>query len=427
METTVEKLKQSRIKTTTVVPAEIRKLAEVSALTELGQGMDIKGFRQGKAPLELIRERVKPDDLLEYTIRHLLPEIMTGALKTSGAKPIIRPAANITSRDPLTIELIFVERPPVTLKKPEKISVAQNPVTGATPAEVDEFIRKILVQDRTEAPVDRSAASGDTIRMSLGAKDEKGNPINELVTSHYNILIGSEDLLPELEPHLIGMKKDEKKTVTIPFPADHDITTVRGKKVQVDIAVKEVASVKLPELTAEYIKNRLGAERSPDVFKADVKEMLTSQKKNQEMKRREEELYEKVRQATSVELAPELIETEVRGMVEDLVERLKQQQTTLEQWLKSTGKNQKDVLEEMRKIATDRITLRFGMQELANAKKIEPTAEEIEAAIKTAEKSGAHAGHHHPEEDSRPGGALYDEVRWELQMQKLVKEIVGEI
>ncbi|MFA5800168.1 MAG: trigger factor [Candidatus Peribacteraceae bacterium] len=427
MEITVEKLKQSRIKTTAVIPPDALKHAEEQALTRLGNTMDIKGFRQGKAPLPLIRERVKPEDLLEETVRILLPEIVSASLEKSGAKPILRPSAGIASQNPLTITLTFVERPTVFLRKPEKIDVEQKSVAEAGAADVEQFIRKILLQDRTENPVDRPAARGDTIRMSLTAKDDKGKQVDELTIERLSILLGSEDLLPELEAHLLSMKKEEKKTVTVAFPLNHDIVTVRGRKITLEIAAKEVAEVKLPELTAEFIKIRLGAECTPEAFRADVRGMLTRQRKTEEMKRREEELYRKVREATTTDLAPELIDAEVQGMLEDLIERLKKQESTLEQWLKSTKKEWKDLVEEMRKIAVDRITLRFGMQELAKSRKTEPTDEEISSAIKEAEKSGAHAGHHHPAEDSAPGGALYEEIRFELQMQKLVRGIVGEI
>jgi len=427
MQPIVEKLKQSRIKTTIVISADDRKKAEEAALVKLGQNIEIKGFRQGKAPSSLIRERVKDDDLLEQVVSYLLPGIVTESLKLSGAKPVIRPVANIKSFDPLTIELIFVERPAVILRKPEKISVEKKKPQEATAEEINDFIKKIMMHDRTETLADRPAAKGDLVRMSLSAKDEKGTMVQELVIGHYNILMGSDDLLSELEPALIGMKKGEKKTAEVSFPQDHDITTVRGKKIQVEMNVKEVAEVKMPELTAEYIKTRLGADRTPEVFKADIKEMLTRKNREQELKRREEELFEKVSQSTSVDLAPEFIETEVREMLHDLGERLKKQQMTMEDWLKSTGKEAKTVTDEMRKIAADRITLRFGMQELAKHLKTEPAEDEIKKALAEAQKNDSHAGHHHPEEDSLSGGALYEDVRWELTIRKLMEEIIGEV
>ncbi len=426
METKVEKLKESRIRTLTTIPVDTFKKAEERALVVLGQRMSFKGFREGKAPLELVRAKVEADKLLEETIRVLIPDVMSDALKVSGAKPILQPSATVTSREPLVIALTFVERPKVTLKKPDAIGVEKKALPEIAPKDIDQFVKKILLQDRTEKPVDRPAKSGDALRISLNTKDDKGQEVKELTVGHYHVVLGSEELLPELEPHVTGMKKGEKKTATIAFPNDHDIPGLRGKKHAVEITMNDVNEVTLPELTQEYLKNRLNADRTPEDFRSDVKSMLTHQGKAAEMKRREEELFDNVRKATTVSLAPELVDAEVQDMLADMSHRLKAQQSTLEEWLKSTGKEFKTLVEEMKKIAESRITLRLGMQELAEFKKVEPTEAEILAGVTTAQTSGAHAGHHHGEADGKPGGALFEEVRWELKMQKLMGELIGE-
>ena len=192
MDTKIEKLPQSRISTTTVVTADERRIAEEQALKSLAKRVNIKGFREGMAPPDLVRQHVKPEDVTEETVRALLPKIMAEALKMSGAKPIIRPAVSVVSLDPLTISVTFVERPPTELKKPEKIVVEKKPLPEASSEEVETFIGKLLMQDHTEPPADAATA-------------------------------------------------------------------------------KEASAAKLPELTAEFLKSRLGVERPPEQYRTDVK------------------------------------------------------------------------------------------------------------------------------------------------------------
>ncbi len=425
METKVEKLKESKVMSVTTVTDDERLHAERQALARLAEQVEIKGFRVGKAPADKVRERVGEERLLEETVRVLLPQVLKDGLEKTGAKPILRPAANVKSLKPLVITVTFVNRPPVSVKRAESIAVEKKKVADVTEADIDDFVKKVLLQDRTETPVDRAAAKGDSIRIAMkGSK--KGKPVDELTTNSYAIMLGSEELFPELEPHLIGMKKDEVKSVDVTFPKDHDIPGLRGEKVTVELTVKSVADVKIPELTQDYIHTRLQTQKTPAELRADIKMMLADRRVSEEMKRREEELYDKVRDATSVELASELIETEVQEMVRDLHERLERQGTNVTDWLKVTGKDEKSVVDEMRTIAKSRTTLRFGLQEMAEKLKVEADAGELAAAVKATEARAKAEGHTIPEGELAPGGSMYENLRYELRMQALRDRMIAD-
>lgn len=423
MDTKLEKLPQSRIRTVTTVTKEEHADAEKKALAALAEHTDIKGFRIGKAPADMVRSRVGQDRLMEETVRQLLPAILKEALEISKAKPMLRPAASVVSTEPLTIALTFVERPPVTVKKAESLTVEKKQIPEASEKDIEAFIRKVLIQDKTETPVDRPAAKGDFVRLALASK-KKDKPVDELTIGNYSVVIGSEDLLPELEPHITGMKKDEKKTSDILFPKDHDIPGIRGEKISVEMTVQGVAEVKLPELTQAYIKQRLGTDSTPEAFRADVKRMLTDRARSQELKRREEELYSLVRAATTVDLAPEVIDAEVQDMASDLRMRLEKQNLTMDDWLKSSNKDPKAVVDEMKQIAENRIRLRFGMQELAAKLKIDADPAAIETALASAKEAAKTNGRAMPEEEMTPGGSIYEHIRFDLTMQKLVSSMI---
>jgi len=425
METATKKLPQSRIRTSTVIAPEERLSAEHKALQALTERVEIKGFRIGKAPADKVRERVGAERVLEETIRFLLPAVLKEALEKSGAKPMLRPSASVASTDPLTIELTFVERPAVSVKNPRSLRVEKKVIPEATNEDVDAFVHTVLMQDTSETTVDRAAAKGDFVRMSLSTT-KKGKPVDELTIGNYGLLIGNEDLLPELEPHLTGMKKDERKTADVSFPKDHDIPSIRGEKLSVAITVKSVAEVMLPELTQEYLKSRLGNDMTPDAFRSDVKKMITDRKRSEERQRREEELYEKVRAATTVDLAPEVIDAEVEDMAADLRSRLEKQGMTMDDWLKSGGKEAATVVNEMKGIAESRIKLRFGMQELASKLDIEPDAAHLASAIASAKAAAKKDGRDRAKNETEPGGTIHEHIRFDLTMQALVEKMIGD-
>lgn len=424
MDISIEKLKQCRIQATVKVAEDERRKAEDAALAAIGQHVRIKGFREGKAPVNIVREQAGEERILEETVRRLLPQMVRLALEKSGAKPIMQPSASVTSTNPLTVTILFIERPTVILKKPDSIKVEKKRATEVTEQDIARVLRRMMEHDITEAAVDRAAANGDSVHLSLKATDKDGKPVEELTVDRYKTIIGSEELLPEIAKAATGMKKGDQKTVTISFGKNHDINGLRGKTVNVEMTATVINSVTLPELTQAFIKTRFGVERTPEGFRAEVKEMLSKQRKNDEMKRREEEFYAAVRAATTVDLAQELIDAETREMLHDLEERLKRQEMSLEQWLKMTGKQPKDLGEEMKKIAVDRITLRMGLQEFVEKKKIELTEEEMKKLIDGIKEEAARDGHSIPEEELKPGGEVYEQVRWEQKMRRATEMVV---
>lgn len=419
MEFKVERLKDSRITVTVSVTPEETKLAEEKALRALASRVNIKGFRAGHAPAEKVKERVDASALLEEAVRSVLPEAMKGAMEKSQAKPIIRPNVSLKKASPLEINITFVERPEVQLKKPNSITVEKRNTTVAS-GDIDDFVRKLLLQDRTETPVERAAKDGDSVKLVLTAVDAEGKEVQELTVPRYSVLLGQEELLPELQDHARSMKKGEKKTVTVSFPKDHDIHGIRDKKVTITMEASSVDEVVVPALTAEYLEKRLKTPKAPEDFKKDVGSMLTQQREASEMKRREEELYDLVRKATTVKLPPELIDAELMSMVEDLQNRVKQAGQTMESWMKSTGKEWAAIVKEMREIAEGRIVLRYGMEALAKAKNIMVKPEEVQAIIAEMPESTRDV----PDEERRPGGGLFASVEFDEMMRKTVEAMV---
>jgi FKBP-type peptidyl-prolyl cis-trans isomerase (trigger factor) len=98
----------------------------------------------------------------------------------------------------------------------------------------------------------------------------------------------------------------------------------------------------------------------------------------------------------------------------------------MEDWLKTTGKDVKGVIEEMKGIAKDRITLRFGMQEMAKILKIETLADSVDAAVKGTRERAKRDGRSLPEDALIPGGSIYEEIKFDLTMQTLIEKMISD-
>lgn len=69
------------------------------ALTHLAENTEVKGFRKGKAPLDIVKKSIKPSALFEATLDHLLPEVYQIAISKFELKPVVDPKVRAISTD----------------------------------------------------------------------------------------------------------------------------------------------------------------------------------------------------------------------------------------------------------------------------------------------------------------------------------------
>lgn len=211
-----KKLKQSRTACTVTFTDDEAAAAEQKALQKLGENIRIEGFRPGKAPADLLRQKIDPTQLSEEAVHSLLPGVFSAILKEHSLHPIIPPKVDLTSRAPLTLVLTFVEKPEVKVKGADKIRIAKKDlaVEEKDVARMTDYLRN---QYRTRTPADRPAKDGDELTVDfvghLDGKEAEGTR-----ATGYTLTLGSKSLIPGFEEGLIGMKKSEQKTFNVTFP-----------------------------------------------------------------------------------------------------------------------------------------------------------------------------------------------------------------
>ncbi len=411
MSSKIEKLSHARIQCTIEIPEEERVKAEERALQKFATHVRIDGFREGKAPIHMVRERVPKDELTKETVHQSLPKVLPQALEESKAEPIIAPKVAILKESPLTLAITFVGRPEVKVAKAEKIAIEKKEIPSVTAQDIDNFLAKILGPEGKETSVTRAAKNGDTVTLDL-AVTVGGAEVAELKEEKMQTVLGSsEDLLPGVAAALVGMKSGESKTIDIALGEDLEQRDARGKKAKAAITLQKVSEVQLPEITSEFLKSRFGTDKSPEAFRKDIEEMIARQRTQGERHRREEAFFDAVRDATKVEIAPELLHIEIEELMHNLDHRLKEQQITVDDWLKSTGKEWKDVVKDMEDIATKRLILRFGLEEVLKARDITATDEELQETLERL-------SHEQPESSEE---SLRSQASWMKRVQKLLE------
>ncbi|MDP7069182.1 MAG: trigger factor, partial [Candidatus Peribacteraceae bacterium] len=375
----IKRLKGGRVECeATFTEAEIAP-AEEKALHELSRDIEMPGFRKGSVPMDQVREKVDPQKLFEMTIHNLLPSTFEKLIKEHDIKPIIHPRVDAVSKDPLTVKIIFIEKPKITLKGIKKIKIEKKE-PKVDEKDVQKMIDYILEKHKAMNEVDRAAISEDMITMDFWGADKEGKEIEGIRTEGHNVEIGSKVLIPGFEDELIGTKKGDKKEFTLTFPEKYHAEQLQNAPVTFHVTIIKVEEIKKQELTDEFAKKELQATSVAD-FKRQIEESMRQQEEAMESQRREGALMDEITKCTNVELATELIDEETKQMVGEFEQQLKGQGMTMEQWMQHSGKKPEELIAEMKDQAEKRLKLRLGMGQLVEEEGIDVTDEEMDQIV----------------------------------------------
>jgi trigger factor len=417
-----ERLAQSRVACTVTFTEEEYGPAEAKALETVGSQLNLKGFRPGKAPLDMIRQKADPERVFEEAVRELLRTVLPSLITENQLKPIMAPRVEAVSRLPLTLKIIFLEYPQVKVKNADKIKVEKKEVK-ADPKDVQKVLDSVLAEQRTFKPVEREAKKGDRIIIDFTAADESGANIPELAAQAYDVIIGEAGLLPGFEGHLEGMKTGDSKSFTIKLPEKYATESLRGKPVVFSVKAGRIEEVKMPELTDALAKEKLNAE-SADAFKKMVEQSITSQEEQFDRMRREREVMDLIVKNTEADIAPEILDEETRSLIQDWSERLERQGMTIQDWMERENKKPEDVEADMRKQGEERAKLRFGVAKLVEERGITLSEEEIFAAVRDFMESVPEEHKKAASAEAMPGTQTYQEIIWRTTVEKLMKQML---
>lgn len=345
----------------------------------------VDGFRPGKAPLKMIDAMygygIRDEVLNEMTKKSFEEFIESEKLKIAGLKSLTALEESEQDDDKVyKIAVIFEEYPEIkigdlTTQEVTKIS------TEIGEAEIDKTI-EILRQQRTRFNhVEREAQNNDRVIINFAGKID-GETFAGGTAENYAFMLGKEQMLPEFEAGVIGMKEGEVKEVSVTFPEDYPSKDIAGKTAIFTITLNNVSGAVLPEVNEEFAKS-LG------IIDGDVNKMRTEIKKNveREVNRRVNEMTKD--SAINALLASTPIEVPSTVVAEEakvLAERMKEN-------FAAKGMDQKDLklpLEMFNDQAKRRVSISLIMGELVRDQKLEPTEEQVKKIVAEFAESYEH-------------------------------------
>jgi trigger factor len=310
-----------------------------------------------------------------------IPTVLTEVVQKEKLEIIAKPKVEVISTEPIKFKAIAPVFPEIKVDGYEKVKVKAKEVK-VDQKDVDGAIDRVTKQFVEWKEVLRPIEKGDKAEVDFEGFDEGGAALEGTESKNHPLIIGENMMVPGFEDHLIGMKTGEEKDFELTFPKDYHKENFQNKKVKFHVKVVKAEKAEYPEINEEFIEKITGQKKKVDDFKKDVERDLTEFKKSEERKKLENELLEKFLDVTKTEFSDILVDEEVDHMVREMKHDMQHKGLKFEDYLTHLKKTEEEMRGEMKKEATKRITLRFGLHEIMNKEKVEVPEEKITEQMK---------------------------------------------
>jgi trigger factor len=274
MQVTVESTGKLERRMRVELPADSVDREVDARLKSVGRTAKIKGFRPGKVPPKVVRQRygkqIREEVLSELMQKSYTDAVIQQKLQPAGG-PKIEPQV---VKDGKTFAYVatFEVMPEVELRDLDKIKV-QHPEVTIGEEDLDAMILKLRHQKATWEPVERASKDGDRVIVDFEGT-LKGEPIEGGKGTEVPVHLGAGHMLPDFEKGITGLKAGDEKTIKVKFPKDYHAEELQGKKVDFLIHAHRVEAEILPpedDNLAEMFEVRDGGMKK---FREDVRENM---------------------------------------------------------------------------------------------------------------------------------------------------------
>jgi trigger factor len=367
------------------VPAAELEAKAAEKLAELKDKVRLNGFRPGKVPpshLKRLYGRSVMAETIEQTIRDTNAGIFTErGLKLATEPKVTMPSEEkeveevLSGKTDLTYTVAVEVVPQIDLADFKSFAV-EKLVADVSDADVDEAIQRIASQNRNYEPKAEGAKaeSGDRVTISFVGRID-GEPFEGGSGEGIQVAIGSNTFIPGFEDQLIGVGKDETRTLKVTFPKNYASETLAGKDAEFETTATAIEAPQDRAVDDEFAKT-LGME-SLDKLKEAVRERLSSEFALAARQRVKRALLDKLDEAHQFGAPPTLIEDEFKLMWNSVKAEMESQGKTFA----DENTTEDAAQEEYRKIADRRVRLGLVLAEIGEKNKITVGDDEIGRAV----------------------------------------------
>ncbi|MEM7123364.1 MAG: trigger factor [Pseudomonadota bacterium] len=353
-------------------------------LAELQKTVNMKGFRPGKVPVQLLKRQFGPS-VVNEVIQQTLQDSSGRVISDQGVRPAMQPTIEDMSYDEgkdlefvIAVEILpEINTDDFSGYKVEQLSV------DVSDAEVDEAMDRLLKANKDFEDTDEGykAADGDSARIDFTGRID-GEAFEGGTAEDQTVELGAGRLLPEFEAGLMGKKAGESFTIDVTFPNDYGAENLAGKTAQFEIKVHEVRKAKAAELSDEFAAAQ-GAENVADL-RDKLRERLSQEYNELARQRTKRLLLDQLADTYDFDVPTGLVDGEFEAIwqqIEGELDRGQNPDQDQGQGEPVSEERREEMRDEYRKIAERRVRLGLLLSDVGTQNNIQITQDDMQQAV----------------------------------------------
>lgn len=355
------------------VQQEMRRVAR-----EISAQVNIPGFRKGKAPYSVVLQRYGEERLREQVAEDLTREFYRAAIQQEGITPYGPASLEDIQLSPMRLTFTLPLPPIVRLGDYRSLRVEFPPVE-VTDEEIRSVLEDIRQENAVSEPVEgRGAQPGDLLQIQVEGHTDQGELF--LKDDDAEVVLDPEDTYPApgFYSALEGMTPGEERTFRLKMPNGQP-----SEEAEFRVRLQALYNRILPELDDDLAR-AAGPYPNLEALKDDIRGQLLQMKQRTALDEYATTVVRQLVEQSEVEYPSILLEEQLQAMMEQLEERVREEQRmSLQDYLKVTGQTMEDLRERLHPVADYRVRRMLVLGELALAEGLRVSDEEVDQRIQT--------------------------------------------
>jgi trigger factor len=368
------------------IPAEALSQETEAVVARYQRKLRVPGFRQGRAPASLIRQRFA-DAIRADLIDSLIPRYVREQIKKEGLTPVASPQvsglpAEIRPGEPLRFKATFEVLPQFEVSGYEELR-ARRPDVVITEEEVSAAVEDLREKQATYTVVEgRPLQNGDYAQISFtgtpqSGAAEAGRERQPVRVNEVLVEIGGFNTVPEFTENLRGTEVGDSRKFAVAYPADFADQRLAGHAFQYEVTVNGIKQKHLPGLDDDFAR-QTGECDSLAELREDVRRELQAGREREAERAAKNDLIEQLIQRQDFPVPEALVEHQVEVQLERGLHALAMQGLSREDLEKiDFGRLRAGQRENARKA----VKISLILDRIAEREGIQATTEEVEREV----------------------------------------------
>jgi trigger factor len=366
---------QRRIKVS--VPGDAVNKAFHSVYSRIQKQAKIPGFRPGKAPIAMIK-KMYGTSIANDVVDSLVKENLFAEISKASLRPVAPPVLELGNMPAPDSEFVFsaildiLPEIKITDAKNLEVSVKKVLFEESQVQKELELLARRNAKAREVTDPNVAAEKGNLIQISHKVSVD-GETLDAMAVENMSVNLGIDEMHPDLESALTGLKVGELKKVSIVLPENFEEPSIAGKKADFELTISSISVMESPTIDDDFAKD-LNFD-SKAALETRIRESIEANLKSQNKKELDNALLTALRTKNAIEVPPAMVDEVVDSMITDAVGDDKNR-------AKELAKDE-NIRKGFRDQAKMRVQNSLLLWELAKLEGIKVEAEELSAHVKS--------------------------------------------